>query len=439
MPKWEAAGDKVGNGERERRCLDVLEEALFLSTVSKKKNKSVEASPEKMTRYNLYVFVWAVKIFPNSKYWWKKDLDVIPREQEDLICGFGDNDSNIHPTDKVEVQELHPPPKPASLIYNFEECVGSDDMLGPVGEDQINFDTSNEVFQDRVVMMAIEENISDKKFPETIDAGQLFDLLAVQSSPPPNGIGDQNPHPTDMVEYLEPHPTPKHASLIDNVEGKKIVPLQLNCVNMDLPRSSVKIFTCLKRVSKKGKFRQAPYTPLPATTPITKKRQSKRCKMNFIPMASLDDDDCQIIPLKYWAEDTKPVPRTRKRYNTGYVKKPNTIADYPHSHEITVEPWIKDLSRPPNSQESKVTLPPYFDNICGLPTLTTHIFPWSITGHSVDHEFWLTLLGCRNRGGYLTSLGVPPIEKRDWWKEMRLAFQSVIPTYLDECGVLKAK
>ncbi|GKA13824.1 hypothetical protein Tco_0693470 [Tanacetum coccineum] len=86
---------------------------------------------------------------------------------------------------------------------------------------------------------------------------------------------------------------------------------------MDLPRALVKIFTRLKMVSKKGKFRQAPYTPLPATTPITKKRQSKRCKMNSIPMASLDDDDCQIIPLKYWAEDTKPVPRTQKRYNTG--------------------------------------------------------------------------------------------------------------------------
>nr|GEV91566.1 ulp1 protease family, C-terminal catalytic domain-containing protein [Tanacetum cinerariifolium] len=37
------------------------------------------------------------------------------------------------------------------------------------------------------------------------------------------------------------------------------------------------------------------------------------------------------------------------------------------------------------------------------------------------------------------SLGVPPIEKRDWWKEIRLDFQSIIPTYLDECGVLKAK
>ncbi|GJY15097.1 hypothetical protein Tco_0385519 [Tanacetum coccineum] len=103
-----------------------------------------------------------------------------------------------HPTDKVEVKELHPPPKLTSLIYNFE----------------------------------------------MVDAEQLFNLPAVQSSPPPNGIGDQNPHPTDMVEYLEPHPTDnvelptvEHPAffLLSTVLGKKIVPLQLNCVNMELP------------------------------------------------------------------------------------------------------------------------------------------------------------------------------------------------------------
>ncbi|GKD85085.1 hypothetical protein Tco_1356239, partial [Tanacetum coccineum] len=51
---------------------------------SKKKNKADEQSPKKMTTYNLYGFVWSLKIyileiFPNSKYWWKKDPDVIPR------------------------------------------------------------------------------------------------------------------------------------------------------------------------------------------------------------------------------------------------------------------------------------------------------------------------------------------------------------------------
>nr|GEY67263.1 hypothetical protein [Tanacetum cinerariifolium] len=51
---------------------------------SKKKNKADEQSPKKMTTYNLYGFVWSLKIyileiFPNSKYWWKKDPNVIPR------------------------------------------------------------------------------------------------------------------------------------------------------------------------------------------------------------------------------------------------------------------------------------------------------------------------------------------------------------------------
>ncbi|GKB67677.1 hypothetical protein Tco_0929089 [Tanacetum coccineum] len=150
--------------------------------------------------------------------------DMMVNEENISETKLDDEEQEYHPTDKVEVQELHPPPKTASLIDNFEASVGSDDMLSLVGQDHINFDTSNEVFQDQVDMMAIEENISDKKFPETVDAGQLVDFATVQSSPPPNGIGDQNPHPTDMVEYLEPHPTPKQTSLIDNVEVSFIIP-----------------------------------------------------------------------------------------------------------------------------------------------------------------------------------------------------------------------
>ncbi|GKE63656.1 ulp1 protease family, C-terminal catalytic domain-containing protein, partial [Tanacetum coccineum] len=158
---------------------------------------------------------------------------------------------------------------------------------------------------------------------------------------------------------------------------------------MELPRSSVKIFTRLKKVSKKGKFRQAPYTPLPATTPITKKRQSKRCKMNFIPMANLDDDDCQIIPLKYWAEANVPF------WPANGIKYP--------------VPWteVDRVFIPINEPKTHYCL------------VVLHIMSGVITLYD--------------------SLGVPPIEKRDWWKEIRLAFQSVIPTYLDECGVLKAK
>ncbi|GJT03625.1 ulp1 protease family, C-terminal catalytic domain-containing protein [Tanacetum coccineum] len=229
--------------------------------------------------------------------------------------------------------------------------------------------------------------------------------------------------------------------------------------------------------------------------------------MNGIPMDNFDDD-CQIILLKYWLEDPRPFARTRKRNHTGYVKDSNTIVTCPDLPEIAVVPWVEDLSRPPNSHNRKVTLPAYFDNIFHLPTKTTHVFSWNKIGHSVDRDFWLTLLGYSNRGwlsdkldddwaiagsylcalvmrgevpfwpanrvkypvpwtevdrvfipinepkkhyclavlhimsGVITlydSLGVPSIEHRDWWKKIRLAFEAVIPTYLDDCGVLKAK
>ncbi|GJU97376.1 ulp1 protease family, C-terminal catalytic domain-containing protein [Tanacetum coccineum] len=119
--------------------------------------------------------------------------------------------------------------------------------------------------------------------------------------------------------------------------------------------------------------------------------------MNAIPMENFDDD-CQIILLKYWLEDPRPFARTRKRNHTGYVKDHNTIVHCLKIPEILVVPWVEDLSRPPNSHNRKVTFPAYFDNIYHLSTKTTHIFSWNKTGHSVDHDFWLTLLGCSNRG-----------------------------------------
>ncbi|GKC66021.1 hypothetical protein Tco_1098619 [Tanacetum coccineum] len=88
--------------------------------------------------------------------------------------------------------------------------------------------------------------------------------------------------------------------------------------------------------------------------------------------------------------------RCRKRKLTSAEKEDDTSVDLPIIHQITVDPWVEDLSRPSNSHKRKVTLPPYFDKICILSIKTTHIFPWSKTGSCVDGDFWLTLLGCCN-------------------------------------------
>ncbi|GKD78400.1 hypothetical protein Tco_1341021, partial [Tanacetum coccineum] len=50
----------------------------------KKKKVEEEEAQNKIITYNLYGFVWSLKIFileifPNSKYWWKKDPAVLPR------------------------------------------------------------------------------------------------------------------------------------------------------------------------------------------------------------------------------------------------------------------------------------------------------------------------------------------------------------------------
>ncbi|GJZ22456.1 transposase, MuDR, MULE transposase domain protein [Tanacetum coccineum] len=307
------------------------------------------------------------------------------------ICGYVGYDDMLAPGDMMVNEENIPETKLddelclVDLIYMLVSSYG------------------NEVFQDQVDMTAIEENIPDKKFPETVDAGQLVDFATVQSSPLPNGIGDQNPHPTDMVEYLEPHPTPKQTSLIDNVElptvehpayfllstvlGKKIVSFQLNCVNMELPRSSVKKFKRLKKVTKKGKFRQAPYTPSPRKDRYKTSVENPEKIQYRQPGA-----DWAISSLYFFA----------------YVMRAD-VPFWPANGIKYPVPWteVDRVFIPINEPDTHYCL------------VVLHIMSGVITLYD--------------------SLGVPPIKKIDWWKKMRLVFQSVIPTYLDECGVLKAK
>nr|GEY41707.1 flowering locus T [Tanacetum cinerariifolium] len=75
---------------------------IKVGKVSKKKNKSVEAYPKKMTGYKLYGFVWAVKF----KFLTNGGNSVLTK-LKDLICGFGDNDLNIQPVDYDEPQNTN--------------------------------------------------------------------------------------------------------------------------------------------------------------------------------------------------------------------------------------------------------------------------------------------------------------------------------------------
>ncbi|GJZ46206.1 hypothetical protein Tco_0593802, partial [Tanacetum coccineum] len=292
--------------------------------------------------------------------------------------------------------------------------VGFNDMLDPKCKDHQLNDNVLKGLVKPVDMMCGEVNKSNDKLDETLAVGVMVDCATLQSSPPLDAMDYQESQPTDegsigFDDMLDPSSkdhllndtalkvsvgfddmmdpgckdqplndnVPKGlVKLVDTMSGEdnisdykldemvvggvkllivpciKQVHLQMLCNIKNLTQS------IMLRVTRKAKFGLPPYTPLPSTTPILKKRQSKRLKKNAIPMDNFDDD-CQIIPLKY---------------------------------------WLEDLSRPPNSYNKKVTLPTYFDNIYHLPRKTTHIFSWNKTSHSVDRDFWLTLLGCSNRG-----------------------------------------
>nr|GEV32033.1 hypothetical protein [Tanacetum cinerariifolium] len=136
----------VLQGKNERDCKKDKEKSvkppkkkIKVGKVSKKKNKSVEVSPEKMTRYNLYGFVWAVKSDSGVSDVFHQEL---ASEKHQFIGEV--NEQNISKTkldetvvdcatvqatpqpNAIEEQEYHPTNKAS---------VGSDDMFGPVGQD----------------------------------------------------------------------------------------------------------------------------------------------------------------------------------------------------------------------------------------------------------------------------------------------------------------
>ncbi|GJV40219.1 phospholipase-like protein [Tanacetum coccineum] len=258
----------------------------------------------------------------------------------DMMCGeLNKSDDKFDETVAVGVivdrATLKASPPPNAMEYQEPQptdkgSVGFDDLLDPGTKDHLLNDNVPKGLVKLVEPMSGEDNISDDKLDETVAGGVIVDRATLQASPPPNAMQYQEPHPTDKVD----------AAVFVDVQGKKVDSSELNCVNMNLPRSSEQIFKRMKRVTRKGKFGLPPYTPLPSITPILKKRQSNILKMNAIPMDNLDDD-CQIIPLKYWLEDSTPFARTRKRNHTGYVKEPNTFVDCPDLPEIVVDPWVE--------------------------------------------------------------------------------------------------
>nr|GEX48852.1 hypothetical protein [Tanacetum cinerariifolium] len=289
---------------------------------------------------------------------------------------------------------------------------GFDDMLDPGSKDLVK----------PVDMMCGEDNISDDRLDEMVAGGIIIDRSTLQSSPPLNAMEYQEPKPTDKMD-----PRCKDQPLNDNV-----------------PKGLVKLDDMMSSEDN-----------------ISDYKLDETVAGGVIVHRDTHLEPHQIDKVDAAAFFDVQLDRVQSPKNPSLINN------------------VEDLSRPPNSHNRKVTLPAYFDNIYHLPTKTTHIFSWNKTGHSVEHDFYLTLLGCSTRGwlfdkpdddwaiagpyfyALVTWGEVPfwpangvkchvPWTEADWsrWasdraqrlvEKMRLAFEAVIPTYLDECVVLKAK
>ncbi|GJT54742.1 ATP-dependent DNA helicase RRM3-like protein, partial [Tanacetum coccineum] len=208
------------NNERDSKkdkdkSVEPLNKKIKVGKVSKKKNKSVEASPEKMTRYNLYGFVWAVKVKVFS------DIYNGDFPQQYILVEEGPGCDTPWPDDYDEADN--------SYIMDEEDVLGEFDAIkatlasnekSGTAFDCTQLEVDNPIdwvlagYDDMLAtgdMMVNEENISETKLDETI-----VDSATIQATPPLNDIEEQEYHPTDKVEVQELHPPPKPASLIYN-------------------------------------------------------------------------------------------------------------------------------------------------------------------------------------------------------------------------------
>nr|GEZ49613.1 hypothetical protein [Tanacetum cinerariifolium] len=214
-------------------------------------------------------------------------------------------------------------------------------MLDPGCKDHLLNDNVPKGLVIPVDMMCVEDNKSDEKLDETVAVSVIVYRATLQASPSPNAM-----------EYQEPQPTDKESVGFDNMLDPRS---KDHLLNDNVPKGLVKLIDTMS--GEDNTFDD-----------------------------KLDETVAGGVIIDRAMLQASPPPNAMEYQEPHLTSKVDATVFV-----------IQDFSRPPNSYNRKVTLPPYFDNIFHLPIKTTYIFPLSKTGHSVDRDFWLTLLGCSNK------------------------------------------
>ncbi|GJX24205.1 transposase, MuDR, MULE transposase domain protein [Tanacetum coccineum] len=387
------------------------------ASIRNKKKKS--PTSKKNETYNVYGFVWALKIYilkmyTNNIYWWKKYPLVIP-------CGL--SWSKIEPQFEAEVAlerqseldvpmftreelvaEHHAIKERVQIIENLADADPSIilQQLAAVKEritaietflnyPKVRYHVLNGEFScdiNRPNEHMFEESIENelesgdgKHFVTGTEGIHLDELLSEN--------GDQLLNTTDVVEG-EKYENDVHVDqspVEQKCQDLALYLNEVNVVNEKEPPSAVKVIGQLLQKTYKGKAQVEPYTIQPPTTASVhlgkairkrKKKFAKRLqsrKRRILFDADGDDDhDVMFISLEDWNTQSN---KTRKRKDAIPLSK---IA----KSEFPFVEYCEDLSRPPYSQRNKVKLPKFIDQVITIGDETTHLLAWGNYDVKVD-------------------------------------------------------
>nr|GEV24412.1 hypothetical protein [Tanacetum cinerariifolium] len=283
---------------------------------SKKKNKADEQSSKKMTTYNLYGLVWSLK------------------------------ESNIHSHDPVE-QQNSPNMSKEHVLAEFDAIKETVDITDKIkGEVSTScLEKELDIVKDRIAVLekcfklSYQDTSEDSEY-RVLRGFVLHRSLINNSASLSNKFGESYFIFKFGISGLLHHVV---TTITDRIRDQPL--------NDNVPKGLVKLVDMMASEDNMSDYKVD--ETVSGGVIVDHRVQSLK--------------NPSLINI---VEDSRPFARIQKRNQTGYVKEPNTIVDYPDLTKIVVDPWVE----------------------------TTYIFRWNKTGHIVDRDFWLTLLGCSNRG-----------------------------------------
>ncbi|GJY71805.1 phospholipase-like protein [Tanacetum coccineum] len=462
-----------------RRLVNVISRHNDAVMLKNKKNVSLmkktkkNHSSKKIETYNVYGFVWSLKIYilemyRNNKFWWKRDLLVIPRglawskigkfEKGDYGALFVEWSNPILSMAPMST-ELLQPWLIRSMGY-FQILLVDEQPKDPITA------SHQELAAVKKMMNAIERFIKSRNDNLTEDS------VAKQSVE--KEIESSDGKPDSAISDV----------FIGEISYENLLQEQLQSRDMCI-QSTGNQFVQYPLESPNGK-NEALFEDLTQeyATNVHESGDGNRITSQFnyfYEYAGFDFDNTDNDSL------SDMLKTGEEEIHLHGLEKVDDLFVQTH-----VKQNSEDLSRAPYSRRTKVKLPECIDMVYALGDETSYIFPLGNNDIVVYRSFWLNLLGL-NEGGWLSDkhldawfelmwnfrptdadwaiaisyfcgfvmrgdipgwvcngirtgvitlydwLFSEAVETRKWWIKMRKAFKIYIPTYLQEWGILDAK